>query len=224
MTKKNRKQNVALSIIIIISGAFLLVACASATSTNGIPAAAFITPTPFSSSPRIAGSSELPPEKQAVLNHEATAQADGAKRAPTKDTDSNRVATRAALTRPTPEATYTIATGIAYFLPPRDTLPKSFAMSNMWQNKIKDQWILLYAGSLVSQTTPNPGKLEQGILYIFTILSEDIAGRHPKIENYLTPAIVGSIKITKVEGLNFTLLAEDGTIFTFDLSSHKFLK
>jgi hypothetical protein len=93
---------------------------------------------------------------------------------------------------------------------------------NEWFGYIDGQYMAVFAGH-VSTVGPG-GKVtedeDQGYVAVGT--GSEINGPDRNYHEYLTPTKHGGLKITAVNGTQVSLVAEDGTMFTFDLATRTF--
>ncbi len=154
---------------------------------------------------------QLPADKQAILDRKATLQADAVKRAPTKDLDLTKVAQRV----PTRLPTHPPLTGISDIQPPPE-LKQEFLYYNRWQEKVNGEWIIVYAGV---QRADESTTTKQGVVYVAK--GEGKASNFTR-QKYFTPTKAGGVRIIAVKDLQVTLIADEGITFVFDLASQTF--
>lgn len=82
-----------------------------------------------------------------------------------------------------------------------------FTIINSWQNARDNHWSLIYAGAYAQEP-------EQGIV---------IASGVPHDIVFETPMRAGSVRIVDETNFRLTLLAEDGTVFYFDVPGLRFV-
>jgi hypothetical protein len=182
--------------------------------------------------------SQLPPEKQALLDKSEADRATAvANRKPGLLATGVAQATEVAVKLQTPQPTSTIVTGI------RDIQLSPFhseeaLVENQWQGFVAGQLVRVYAGRL----TADP---EQGFIAVEKMRSDDkgylaqtaptaislatdgtpvvIAGLPSyTLQKYLTPSKEGAVSIVSVNGLQLTLASKNGKTFTFDLTALAF--
>lgn len=182
---------------------------------------------------------KLPTEKQALVASMAATQIAVTGRTPAPKDDATEIAhaTEVAVALQTPWSTPTIVRGI------RDIQISPFhsqdaIVENQWQDLVNGEHVKVYAGLIT-------GEPEQGFVAVSTWKAGDKGSTQGKflptpidptpsliplwtgstpepIIKYRTPIKAGAVKITSVDGLLFTLTAEDGTTFIFDLASRTF--
>lgn len=151
----------------------------------------------------IPGNPALPPDRQAFLDRQATEIAAAPQGPPV--TKGPPVAILAADVPPTPES------GI------RDIQISPFRaqealIANRWQGTVAGTFVVVYAGRLT--TSP-----DQGLVAV----SVGTPGTPAfSLQQYPTPARVGSVRIIAESGSLLTLVSDNGTSVTFDVGTRMF--
>ncbi|MHB8646452.1 MAG: hypothetical protein ACYDAR_11760 [Thermomicrobiales bacterium] len=83
---------------------------------------------------------------------------------------------------------------------------------NEWFGSLNGKAVAVYAGYLYSDST-------QGLVGVATSQPD---GTSDTYQEYLTPKKDGFVRITAVNGTQVSLIAKDGTTFTFDLGTRTF--
>ena len=92
---------------------------------------------------------------------------------------------------------------------------------NEWFGTMNGQAIEVFAG--IYSTWSAGGTVEvPGQGYIAVGVGSDLSGPNRDYHEYLTPTKHGGLKITAVNGTQVSLVATDGTVYTFDLDTRTF--
>lgn len=147
---------------------------------------------------------DLPPGKQATLDKDATARAEGMKNRATLAPD----LTQAYRAIPTSGPTEKPLTGIIPSSEVGQPFPGAYALiQNEWAEVINGKTVIVYAGKY----TENPN---QGFVAVQNGLPSE---KNFSTKEYPTPVKEGSVKITQANNLLLTLTTEKGTTEIFDV-------
>ena len=94
-----------------------------------------------------------------------------------------------------------------------DESPSSaFAIRNRWVGRVRGGDVAVFAGASASDGT-------QGVVVVQQLADDGSAGAPRSFD---TPTRAGAVHVTAVQGSRVTLVAEDGTTFTFDAATLRF--
>jgi len=98
----------------------------------------------------------------------------------------------------------------------------AYDIINSWHKEINGKRIMVFSGALRDDTSGGPASTVQGIVEImvqtadYKVLPEE-GGMYP------TPTHAGPVRIVDANGMQLTLVAQDGTGFFFNVASRKFV-
>ncbi len=91
----------------------------------------------------------------------------------------------------------------------------------LWRGYINGDLVTVWAGSTIN-LLPGGGVEETQQGYVGVAVGTDLTGPNRNYHEYLTSKQAGTLKITAVNGTVVSLVAKDGTIFTFNLDTRTF--
>jgi hypothetical protein len=95
----------------------------------------------------------------------------------------------------------------------------AYTILNSWSQKTADKTVSVYAGG--RHTNPGVTAETQGVVVI--LVSANSQALPAESGEYLTPTPVSTVRIVAAQGARLTLVAEDGTFFSFDVPTRKFV-
>jgi hypothetical protein len=104
-----------------------------------------------------------------------------------------------------------------------DSMPiTAYDIINSWHKETSDKRIMVFAGALRDDTSGGPASTVQGVVEIMVETADyhvlpDEGGMYP------TPIRAGAVRIVDANGMQLTLVAQDGTGFFFDVASRKYV-
>jgi hypothetical protein len=93
---------------------------------------------------------------------------------------------------------------------------------NEWFGSLNNVRLSVYAGSVATMKSDGGVAEDPQQGYVAVAAGTDVNGPHRDYQEYLTPTKHGAVKITAVNGTLVSLVAKDGTVFTFDLATRTF--
>jgi len=110
---------------------------------------------------------------------------------------------------------YPHTTGSIFTDAPEPFSPESYSNQNAWWDIVGNRAYEAWAGALTS----DPSDPSRGVLRLMTGPTCDLTQSSSSIRDYPTPTVSGSIRISQARGTTLTLVASDGTAFTFDAAT-----
>ena len=92
-------------------------------------------------------------------------------------------------------------------------LPRIVEVTNSWRDYVHGQYFVVWAGALGADP-------QQGVV---VVADQEMTATTPLPQPIKTPTKHGKVRITAVNGSLLTLVADDGTMFVFDLTTRTFV-